>query len=165
MPPHLRLRRLHHPASPRHQHLLRASLQQSHRRRIVRFHVEVARPQRPPFAPPLDPVTIVQRLVARVLEPTPAPPAAGSAPATPPPAPIASSATVTVAPTPTPSPITASAATAVTAAASSRRAAAAAPTPTAFGGQEMEGARNSEKTDKRWKQKKDRHRGEGVSDG
>lgn len=122
---HLRRCRLHYPAPPRHEHLLSAGLQQRHRCRIVRLDVEVRRPQRAPLATPLDPVAVIKRFVARVLESPAAPPTTR----TPPPA---SSAPVTATTVPAVAP-TAVAPTApassVAAATASGRAAATTPAP------------------------------------
>lgn len=118
---HLRCCRLHNPAAPRHQHLLSAGLQQRHRCRVIRLDVEVRRPQRAPLATPLDPVAVIKRFVARVLEPPPAPPTSGP--------PSASSASVTTTVTAVAPTAAVSASASSVATATSGRAAATTPTP------------------------------------
>lgn len=125
---HLRCCRLHHPAPPRHQHLLSAGLQQRHRRGIVRLDVEVRRPQRAPLATPFDPVAVVKCFVARVLEPPPAPPTTGPSPPASS-APISATTVTAVAPAATATVSASAAATPVAAATASGRAAATTPTP------------------------------------
>lgn len=120
---HLLLRRLTSPAPPRSKHLLRARLQQRHGGRIVRLHVEIARPQRSPLAPLFNPIPVIQRLVARVFKSSPTPPSA-----------IATAAETPSTPTPTPAIATASITTTATAAVSTASGgAAAAPTPVRCG--------------------------------
>lgn len=118
------------PAPPASQHLLRASFQQRNSSGIVRFHVKVAGPQSPPLAPPLDPFPVVKRLIAGVLEPSPAPSTARTPPPTPP-STIAVSASIAsttpASPVPAASPTVATSSSTIVATSSGR--ATAVPTP------------------------------------